>query len=81
MAISLMKNWSITSPNVLGNFQERLKTGGLLGLIANRPLVGLEKQLRNSGFEVTTDFAPSSKNSKKTRTLYLARKGHYRSKH
>ena len=75
------KNWSITSPNVLGNFQERLKTGGLLGLIANRPLLGLEKQLRNSGFEVTTDFAPSSKNSKKTRTLYLARKGHYRSKH
>ncbi len=75
------KNWSITSPNVLGNFQERLKTGGLLGLIANRPLSGLEKQLRNSGFEVTTDFAPSSKKSKKTRTLYLARKGHYRSKH
>jgi spermidine synthase len=25
------KNWAITSPNVLGNFQERLKTGGLPG--------------------------------------------------
>ncbi len=75
------KNWSITSPNVLGNFHERLKTGGLLGVIANRPVTGLEKTLRKSGFEVTTDFAPSSKKSKKNRTLYLARKGHYRSKH
>jgi|TARA_B100001093_G_scaffold192026_1_gene184512 hypothetical protein len=75
------KNWAITSPNVLGNFQERLKTGGLLGLIANRPVTGLEKQLRKSGFEVTTDFAPSSEKSKKNRTLYLARKGSYRSKY
>ncbi|HBI31852.1 MAG TPA: hypothetical protein DDY45_07435 [Verrucomicrobiales bacterium] len=75
------KNWAITSPNVLGNFQERLKTGGLLGLIANRPVTGLEKQLRKSGFEVTTDLAPSSEKSKKNRTLYLARKGFYRSKH
>ena len=40
-------------------------TGGLLGLIANRPVTGLEKQLRKSGFEVTTDFAPSSEKSKK----------------
>lgn len=75
------KNWSITSPEVLGNFQERLKAGGLLGFISDRPIMGLEKQLQKSGFEVTTDFAPSSQNSKKNRTLYLARKGRYQRNH
>ncbi|MDA7867694.1 hypothetical protein N9C66_06175 [Akkermansiaceae bacterium] len=75
------KNWSITSPSVLGNFQERLKNGGLLGLIVNRPVTGLEKELRKSGFEVATDHAPFSEKSKKNRTLYLARKGQYQRTH
>jgi hypothetical protein len=65
LRLFLRKIGQSPSPNVLGNFQERLKTGGLLGLIANRPLSGLEKQLRNSGFEVTTDFAPSSEKVEK----------------
>lgn len=75
------KNWQITSPNVLGNFQDRLKNGGLLGLIATRPVAGLEKELRKAGFDVAIDLAPLSEKSKKNRTLYLARKGHYQRTH
>lgn len=75
------KNWSITSASVLGNFQERLKNGGLLGLIVNRPVTGLEKELRKSGFDVATDHAAFSEKSKKNRTLYLARKGQYQRTH
>lgn len=75
------KRWKITSPQVLGNFQERLKHGGLLGLISTRPVAGLEKELRKAGFDVATDFAPLSEKSKKNRTLYLARKGTYQRTH
>ncbi|MEN8773732.1 MAG: hypothetical protein ABF379_07330 [Akkermansiaceae bacterium] len=75
------KTWSITSTTVLGNFQARLKTGGLLGLITNRPVAGLERALRKSGFEVSLDLAPFSEKSKKNRNLYLARKGHYQRTH
>ena len=75
------KNWSITSPQILGNFNERLKSGGLLGLLSHRPVVGLEKELRKAGFDVATEITPLSEKSKKNRTLYLARKGHYQRSH
>lgn len=75
------KDWSITSESVLNAFQERLKNGGLLGLISTRPVVGLEKALRKAGFDVVTDLSPLSEKSKKNRTLYLARKGHYQRSH
>ena len=75
------KDWKITSPQVLSNFQERLKAGGLLGLISTRPVAGLEKELRKAGFDIATDLAPLSEKSKKNRTLYLARKGHYQRTH
>jgi len=71
------KKWSITSEAVLKNYADRLKNGGLLGLISTRPITGLEKALRKANFEVVTDLAPLSEKSKKNRTLYLARKGHY----
>lgn len=71
------KKWSITSEIILNNYADRLKNGGLLGLISTRPVVGLEKALRRTNFEVVTDLAPISEKSKKNRTLYLARKGHY----
>jgi hypothetical protein len=41
----------------------------------------LEKELRKLGFDVATDLAPFSEKSKKNRTLYLARKGHYQRAH
>lgn len=75
------KSWSITSPTILGNYRERLKHGGLLGLLSTRPVAGLEKELRKAGFEVATDLAPLSQNSKKNRILYLARKGNYLRSH
>ncbi len=75
------KRWSITSPAVLSGFNERLKNGGLLGLISTRPIPGLEKELRKAGFDVATDLAPLSEKSKKNRTLYFARKGHYQRSH
>lgn len=75
------KDWEITSDSVLNALQERLKSGGLLGLISTRPVVGLEKALRKAGFDVVTDLAPLSEKSKKNRTLYLARKGHYQRSH
>lgn len=75
------QNWSIRSQIVLGNFNERLKSGGLLGLVSNRAIPGLEKELRKAGFDVATDIAPFSDKSKKNRTLYLARKGYYQRTH
>lgn len=74
-------NWSITSPCVLANYHERLKVGGLLGVLSNRPVQGLEKELRKNGFDIATDLIPFSEKSKKNRTLYLARKGHYQRSH
>jgi hypothetical protein len=71
------KQWKITSEGVLNGFYDRLKNGGLLGLISTRAVRGLEKALRKAGFDVATDLAPFSEKSKKNRTLYLARKGHY----
>jgi hypothetical protein len=58
-----------------------LKYGGLLGLVSTRPVPGLEKELRKTGFEVATDLVPLSEKSKKNRTLYLARKGRYQRSH
>ncbi len=75
------KKWKITSEAVLNGFQDRLKHGGLLGLISTRPVSGLEKALRKAGFDVAIDLAPFSEKSKKNRTLYLARKGHYQRSH
>lgn len=71
------KRWSITNPAVLDGLSNRLKSGGLLGLISTRPVPGLEKVLRKAGFQVVTDLAPLSEKSKKNRILYLAKKGHY----
>ena len=75
------KRWSITDEAILNGYHARLKAGGLLGLIATRPIVGLEKALKKSGFDVATDLAPLSEKSKKNRHLYLARKGHYQRAH
>mgnify|MGYP005841547551 CR=1 FL=1 len=75
------KEWLPTSPAVLSNFHEHLKNGGLLGLISTRSIPGLEKALRKVGFEVAVDLIPLSEKSKKHRTLYLARKGHYQRSH
>ena len=75
------KRWDISSEAVLNGFHDRLKKGGLLGLISTRPVVRLEKALRKAGFDVVTDFAPFSEKSKKNRTLYVARKGHYQRSH
>lgn len=71
------KRWSIFGPATLQNFQERLKSGGLLGLLSTRPVPGLEKEMRKAGFEVAVDSVPFSEKSRKNRTLYLARKGRY----
>jgi len=75
------KDWSILSPSVLANYHEHLKNGGLLGIISSRPVPGLEKELRKAGFDLATDLVPFSEKSKKNRTLYLARKGHYQRTH
>lgn len=75
------KNWSFTSGNFLAILNERLKHGGLLGLVMNRPDPALEKELRKTGFEVVSDLVPLSEKSKKNRTLYLARKGSYQRRH
>jgi hypothetical protein len=75
------KRWSITSEAVVSGLCNRLKNGGLLGLISTRPVPGLEKVLRKAGFDVALDLAPLSEKSKKNRTLYLARKGHYQRSH
>lgn len=75
------KRWSPASPRVLGNLSDTLKVGGLLGLISTRPIPELEKALRKSGFQVATEFVPVSEKSKKNRTLYIAKKGHYRRSH
>lgn len=71
------KNWAIDSPEVLANYHDRLKLGGLLGLLSSRPSSSLEKELRKAGFELACELAPLSEKSKKNRTLYLARKGQY----
>ncbi len=75
------KRWDITSEAILSGFCNRLKNGGLLGLISTRPIQGLEKALRRTGFDVALDLAPLSEKSKKNRTLYLARKGNYQRTH
>ncbi|MDA7888788.1 hypothetical protein N9A86_05350 [Akkermansiaceae bacterium] len=71
------KDWTFSSPAFLSTLNERLKFGGLLGLVSNRPDPALEKELRKSGFEVISELVPLSEKSKKNRTLYLARKGSY----
>lgn len=68
-----------THPTSLSNIYETLKVGGLLGVIGTRLDHSLKKQLQRSGFEVVYEFVPVSETSKKSRTLYLARKGNYRS--
>ena len=68
-----------THPDSLRNIYDSLKVGGLLGMIGNRLDNPLKKQLQRNGFEVVHEFVPLSQKSKKNRTLYLARKGHYRS--
>ena len=75
------KDWSFTSGNFLAILNERLKHGGILGLVMNRPDPALEKELRKTGFEVVSDLVPLSEKSKKNRTLYLARKGSYQRRH
>lgn len=75
------QHWSIYSEKILRGLAERLKDGGLLGLISTRPLPQLEKTLRKIGFDLASDLAPLSENSKKNRTLYLARKGLYHRSH
>ena len=75
------KDWSFSSPAFLSVLHERLKFGGLIGLVANRPDPALEKELRKSGFELISDLVPLSEKSKKNRTLYLARKGSYQRSH
>ncbi len=64
-------------PASLGNIYQRLKSGGLLGIIGSRLDNSLKKSLQRGGFEVVHQFAPLSEKSKKNRTLYLARKGSY----
>ncbi|MDB4354221.1 hypothetical protein N9Z02_02845 [Akkermansiaceae bacterium] len=64
-------------PASLANIYQLLKSGGLLGIIGSRLDSGLKKNLQRCGFEVVHAFAPLSDKSKKNRTLYLARKGHY----
>jgi len=73
--------WSFTSSVFLASLNARLKSGGLLGLVMNRPDAALEKELRKSGFEVVSELVPLSEKSKKNRTLYLARKGSYQRRH
>ncbi len=75
------KKWSISSESVLAGYYERLKNGGLLALISSRPVQKLEKALKKSGFDLAIDLVPFSEKSKKNRTLYLARKGHYQRSH
>jgi len=75
------KKWSILSESILKGYSDRLKNGGLLGLISTRERPGLEKELRKVGFDVATDLVPLSPNSKKNRTLYLGKKGHYQRSH
>ncbi len=75
------KDWSFISDSNLFSYYERLKTGGLLGLISTRPLPDVEKALRKTGFELTSELVPISGKSKRNRTLYLARKGHYQRTH
>jgi len=71
------QTWSLNKTSVLHNFFDSIKVGGLVGLLMNRPIPDLEKNLRKCGFEVVTELVPISEKSKKNRTLCLARKGHY----
>ncbi|MEN8694250.1 MAG: hypothetical protein ACN4GG_06615 [Akkermansiaceae bacterium] len=71
-------NYDPTHPASLHNIFDTLKVGGLLGIIGSRLDNGLKKKLQKSGFEVAHEFVPLSEKSKKQRTLYIARKGHYR---
>ncbi|MDA7518710.1 hypothetical protein N9A89_06445 [Akkermansiaceae bacterium] len=64
-------------PQSLANIYQLLKSGGLLGIIGSRLDNGLKKSLQRCGFDVVHQFVPLSEKSKKNRTLYLARKGHY----
>ncbi|MGC6580882.1 MAG: hypothetical protein ACON4K_00975 [Akkermansiaceae bacterium] len=67
-----------THPTSLHNIYDSLKVGGLLGIIGSRLDNALKKRLQKCGFEVAHEFVPLSEKSKKNRTIYLARKGHYR---
>lgn len=70
-------NYDPTHPASLHNIFDSLKTGGLLGILGSRLDNGLKKKLKKSGFDVVHEFVPLSEKSKKSRTLYIARKGHY----
>ncbi|MGJ8696024.1 MAG: hypothetical protein ACSHYF_06885 [Verrucomicrobiaceae bacterium] len=70
-----------THPATLHNIYDSLKVGGLLGILGSRLNNSLKKALQKCGFEVVHEFAPLSEKSKKARTLYLARKGHYHGNH
>lgn len=69
--------WNPESSQTLANWTETLKNGGLLGLLTHRPRPQLEKSLRKLGYDLAIETTPLSPNSKKNRTLYLARKGDY----
>jgi len=71
------KTWSLNKMQILHNFYDTLKAGGLVGLLMNRADPELEKSMRKCGFEVVKELAPLSEKSKKNRLLHLARKGHY----
>jgi spermidine synthase len=62
---------------------EALKEGGLLAVWSATPDPVLEKRLRNTGFDVSTEMVPAAHKGKRKRrhTIWLARKGAYQSQH
>ncbi len=60
-----------------------LKEGGLLAVWSATSDPGIEKRLRNAGYDVTTELVPAAHKGKRRRqhTVWLARKGTYQSQH
>lgn len=60
-----------------------LKEGGLLAVWSASSDPALEKRLRKSGFDVSTELVPAAHKGKRRRpqTIWLARKGTYQSQH
>lgn len=70
----------LTSKPYLNSFVNALKMGGLLGVITERSDKIIEGRMERAGLEVSVERLPAVSGGKRQRTIWLAKKGHYRKK-
>jgi len=68
----------LTAKPFINSCVNSLKMGGLLGMVTERPDKIIEGRMERSGLEVTVERISAVPGGKRQRTIWLAKKGHYR---